>query len=210
LANLERVRALIGEERFQAAHDLLMGDPATAQPAEASRLLGLICVRTGKYTEAANYYEQVCTRSSDSEDWFNLAMARLMAGDAVHGIIALEEARHHQAGGKGKMSVPMMLFHFTGALLGLSMWDAAKRYLQELAETYTNLGKSNDSYLYAHNLPYFSWFLNAVVTAYRGSNSQRAGIAWLSALSPRLDPEGRAKVANAIRLLSTLNSSVRR
>ncbi|MGE5552182.1 MAG: hypothetical protein ACM3ZC_16890 [Bacteroidota bacterium] len=210
MPNLERARALLQEERFQAAYDLLAGDPSVKQFPDAARLLGLTCVRMKQHAEAAKYYELVCAQSRDSEDWFNLAMARLQGGDPVHGIVALEEAKKRFTKGKQKMTVPMMLFYFVGGLLDLSMWDAAKRYLQELADTYAGLGKTSDTFLYANDVPYFSWFLNAVVTAYRGSNSQKAGVDWLTALLPRVDPEGQTKIKNAIRLLSEAKPTGRR
>ncbi len=202
MVNPEKIRALIREERFQAAYELYSGDPTLAESVEALRLLGLACVRMNKQAEAANYYEQVCDKSNDADDWFNLAMARLMSGDSVHGIIALEEAKRRHTESKEKMSVPMMLFYFIGGLLDLGMWDAAKRYLQELAEVYAGAGKCNDAYLYAHDLPYFSWFLNSVVTAFRSSHSNQAGITWLRSIAAKFDAEGQAKVENAIRLLS--------
>lgn len=205
MANLERARSLLREERFQAAYETIVADPAAADSPEAARLLGLICVRMNNHAQAVKHYDLVCTKSDDSEDWFNLAMARLMSGDTVHGIVALEEAKRRQAKSRQKMSVSMMLFYFVGGLLDRTMWDAAKRYLQEMCEVYVSLGRTGDTFLYANDVPYFSWFLNAVVTAYRGSNSVRAGIEWLKSIAPRLDPEGQAKVHNTIRLLTEEN-----
>jgi len=200
VVSLERIRDLIKDGRFEEVCGLLAGEPSLAENIEAARLLGLACMRMGKYPEAAEYYELVCKGSNDSEDWFDLAMARLMAGDVVHGVVALEEAKRRYA--KGKMTVPMMLFHFIGALLDRGFWDAAKRYLEELAETYAKAGNTGDAFLFAHDLPLFSWFLNAVVRAYKGSFSQKAGIAWLKSIAPRFDTEGQTRIANAIRLLA--------
>ncbi len=205
MVNLDKIRALIREERFQVAYELYSSDPTLADSVEALRMLGLSCVRMNKQAEAAKYYELVCDKSNDPDDWFNLAMARLMGGDAVHGIIALEEAKKRNTAGKSKMSVPMMLFYFVGGLLDIGMWDAAKRYLQELAEIYAGVGKCNDAYLYARDLPYFSWFLNSVLTAFRGSHSNQAGITWLKKIAIKFDTEGQAKVENTIRLLSQNN-----
>ncbi|MCL6613113.1 MAG: hypothetical protein K6U03_00600 [Firmicutes bacterium] len=200
MVSLERIRELIKDERFEEAYRLLSAGDPFAENLEATRLLGLVCTRMGRYAEAAKYYELVCKGSNDSEDWFDLAMARLMADDVVHGVVAIEEAKRRYT--KGKMTVPMMLFHFIGVLLERGFWDAAKRYLEELAETYAEAGKSSDAFLFAHDLPLFGWFLNAVVRAYKGSSSQKAGIAWLKSIAPRFDAEGQTKIANAIRLLS--------
>ncbi|MGQ9779918.1 MAG: hypothetical protein ACUVRM_08595 [Bacillota bacterium] len=200
MVSLERIRELIQDGRFEDVYRLLAGDPALAENMEAARLLGLACMRMGKYLEAAKYYELVCKKSNDSEDWFELAMARLMTDDVVHGVVAIEEAKRRYA--KGKMTVPMMLFHFIGALLDRGFWDAAKRYLEELAEVYVRAGRADDAFLFAHDLPLFGWFVNAVIRAYKGSFSEKAGVAWLKSIAPRLDEEGQRKVAGAVRLLS--------
>ena len=71
-----------------------------------------------------------------------------------------------------------------------------------LESTYVQLVQTEDGFLYARGVPYFSWFLNAAVTAYRGSNTQRDGITWLTSFAAKVDPPGREKVNRAIRLLS--------
>jgi len=200
VVSLERIRELIQDGRFEDVYRLLAGDSSLSENEEAARLLGLACLRMGKYSEAADCYELVCKNSNNSEDWFQLAMARLMADDVVHGVVALEEAKRRFT--KGKMTVPMMLFHAIGALLDRGLWDAAKRYLEELAGVYMQIGRTDDASLFAQGVPFFGWFVNAVIRAYKGSFSEKAGVVWLKSLAPRLDEEGQRKVAAAIRLLS--------
>ena len=200
MVSLERIRDLIQDGRFEDVYRLLAGDPALPENEEAARLLALACMRMGKYGEAADYYELVAKKSNDPEDWFNLAMARIMAEDVVHGVVAIEEAKRRWT--KGKMTVPMMLFHVIGALLDRGCWDAAKRYLEELAAVYVEAGRTDDAFLFSQNLPFFGWFINAVIRAHKGSFSEKAGVAWLKSLAPRLDEEGQRKIAAAIRLLS--------
>jgi tetratricopeptide (TPR) repeat protein len=200
VVSLERIRDLIQDGRFEDVYRLLAGDPALPENEEAARLLALACMRMGKYGEAADYYELVAKKSNDPEDFFNLAMARIMAEDVVHGVVAIEEAKRRWT--KGKMTIPMMLFHVIGALLDRGFYDAAKRYLEELAAVYVASGRTDDAFLFAQDLPYFGWFVNAVIRAYKGSFSEKAGVAWLQTLAPRLDGEGQRKVAAAVRLLT--------
>ena len=201
MVNFDKVRSLLNQERFQDAYALLQEEEPAARSVDANRLLGLACRRMNRHAEAAGFYELVCAQSKEADDWFNLAMARLLGGDPVHAIVAIEEAKRLHSKVKDAMSWPMMLFHFIGGLLDTGMWDAAKRYLKDLAEIYVQLGTTEDKLLYAQNVPYFSWMLNAALSAYRNSNSQKAGAEWLNALSARLDLPGQGKVKNAVQLL---------
>ncbi|MBM4430945.1 MAG: hypothetical protein FJ026_11455 [Chloroflexi bacterium] len=170
---------------------------------DAQRLLGWVCYRQQQYGQAILWFRKACQGSDESGDWLNLAVAAARQGNQELAEQAIEQVRLCQQAARYAQEPGLypQLLAYARAQSQAGQHERVLALLEELAAAYRRVGSADTTLLYVLRLPFFSSFLELVVSHFRRQDKLAAGQDWLAALSPALDEEGRRRVTNALERL---------
>lgn len=158
--------------------------------------LALAYFHTENYKKSTDLFGEICQKSEDAVDWFNLATSAIMNQEERKGIDALDKAirynRETKTNGEG-MPSPFMRLYAIHALIDTERFNAAYNQLNELAEVYRSLSITDDHYLYSRGVPFFDEFFK-VAQKVLPKQTVTDSKTWISYLSSGLDESGKQKL----------------
>ena len=167
---------------------------------DAYRLVGLACHQQKQYSQATFWLRKACEGSDDAGDWLNLALAATMQGNHELGAEAFEQVRIcQQVARYGQHpGFYLQLYWYACALYDKAAYERLQSLLDELADVYRRLHRTDTNFLYARRLPFLSSVLILAMRHFAEQEKRAEGVAWLHALGEKLDEEGQRQVNQAI------------
>lgn len=171
---------------------------------DAYRLLGLARYGMGMYLEAVHWFRELCEGSDVADDWCRLAMAAVMRGDMHLAEESFEQVRlcHGASRHSQRPGLYLHLFWYASTLYEKGLYDAAQPLVDELAQAYRRLHRTDGGHLLAQGMPLLSSFLSLAVEVFRAQHRHAQGTAWLEELARGLDAAGQKQVGRAMRELA--------
>ncbi len=201
---LEKQWALFEAGDYERAaaetRELLVRLPG-ADKREAHRLLGRAYYELHDHREALDWLREAAAGSDLADDWCRLALAATMMDNDRVAAEAFEQARFcHQA--SRYLQSPGLFVHvywYAAALSDREEYAPARLLLDELAQAYRRLHRTDTVFLYARGMPFLSSVLSLALQCFSAQKEHAAGVAWLEALAKGLDEAGQRQVGQAMR-----------
>lgn len=173
-------------------------EQAAELSSEFKEKLALSYYHTENYGKSTPLFSQLSEGSQDSIKWFNLCTSAIRNNEERIGLDALHKAirfnRETKTDGEG-MPTPFMQLYAAQALIHAEKYNLAFNQLNELAEVYGSLSKTESKFLYDNGVPAFDEFLK-LGKAILAKQTVTDASDWIAYTSTRLDDEGKAKLLN--------------
>jgi hypothetical protein len=192
-------------EAFEEAHallDNLQGEDVR----DAQRLLGLACLRQRQFEQASLWWTKACLGSEEADDWVQLAISAALQGRNRLGEEAFEQVRLIQQAARYNQGPGFYqhLFWYASAVSDHGDHEQVQPLLDELAQAYRRVHRTDTTQLYVIGLPFLSSMLVLAIRHFHGARQHAQGVTWLRSLAEALDEEGREQVEQAVRDLQAL------
>jgi tetratricopeptide (TPR) repeat protein len=190
------------ERAFEQARSALDG-LAGPDLRDAYRLLGMACHHQKRHGEATFWFTRACQASDDAGDWLNLAVSATMQGDMELSSQAIEQVRICQQVARYVQGPGFYvhLYWYACALCDKEEHQRLQDVLDELAQAFRRLQRTDTAFVYARRLPFLSSVLALATRHFRAQGKQAEGLAWLQALGQVLDEQGQRQVDEAMQEL---------
>lgn len=167
---------------------------------DAQRLVGRAYFELHDHRQALDWFREAADGSELADDWCRVALAATMMGNDKVASEAFEQVRLcHQASRYSQQ--PGLFVHvywYAGALCAVKEYAAARLLLDELAQAFRRLHRTDTVFLYAHGMPFLSSVLSLALRCFRGQDAHAAGAAWLEELAGSLDEAGQRQVGQSL------------
>lgn len=195
---LSELNSLFEEAKYE---ELIVEVEQSAEVAEEMKSqLALSYFHTENYKKSTELFREICEGSQDAIKWFNLCTSAIHNNEERVGLDALNKAirfnRETKTDGEG-MTIPFMLLYAAKALTDSGKYNLAFNQLNELAEVYGSLSKTESTFLYDKGVPAFDEFLK-LGKAILAKQTVTDVSDWIAYTSTRLDDEGKAKLLNIL------------
>lgn len=177
----------------------------------AARALGLALFYQKRYLESLTCLERVAKESGRGEDWLSVATANALAGRLEEMETCAEQAIRIQTqlvadpATKGKiadMLTPAKIYYYViRAICEGGNAKEAIRWLERLKPFYENR-KTQNEWLIASGVFPISYMLEAIGLVVQGAGHDFTAQDWMREFTNKLDPHGRAAMADLFRNLS--------
>jgi hypothetical protein len=173
--------------------------------ADAHRLCTLACSRLGRWPEAHAYFRTLFAHEESAQNALQVATTAIMSGQIEKGKTWFDLAWQRNLESR-EMPQPVMHSSYATALQEAGFPAEARPSVEWYKAAYIALPNTDPTYLFMHQMPLFSVFLEKSLPVLRACLTETEVVAWYQSMRGHLDDDG--KTALDIHLTSMQGATV--
>jgi len=162
---------------------------------ELLKMIGLAHFNKQQFKEALPYFEEIASKSANSDDWFNVVTSAILSNEVDKGMNAFSKAidLYEKNGNENNLPIGQMSYYVMQAFRDTQEYDLAFVQMMKLKDVYCHLKITDTTFLHIRGLPFISHVLSAGKMILE-KQSLKDSFEWLDDFASHLDDEGKQLV----------------
>jgi len=160
---------------------------------DARRICAMASSHLDRWDDALRHWHALCHEEDTALNALQIAIASVMTGDIADAAAWLARARARNAESE-QLTAFQLVTTFVSALTQSGHAAAALPYLDEIKRFFVQLGSTDPTLLFMHQMPSFGVFLDNSLPIVGAALEPAARQGWYMAMRPHLDARGQAQL----------------